>query len=258
MALPIIPIAMGDLKTLQRAWSRRLPLVTIGIVAVTLLFHLYNVYGIGASPDEIRSTYGVSNKAFLHALEEGNLGALMSQFWLMSVYMFAHANWWHFASNMIAVAAFGPILEERMGRSRFAGFYLLSGFLTALIFVLSEMNQVGDFPTIGASGVTFALMGAALILPLSVQMFGVILFNNIAIGAGWAFPLPIWGLPVRWVSGLYIGLQVVGGLIVGDFLAGGFNSLIHVTSFAVGLLLVLYVPWFKLKPAVEPKAVQSA
>jgi len=41
--------------------------------------------------------------------------------------MFMHGGWMHIIGNMIFLHAFGPEVEDAMGRLRFLTFYLLSG-----------------------------------------------------------------------------------------------------------------------------------
>src|SRR5579859_2118565 len=43
--------------------------------------------------------------------------------------MFMHASWSHIIGNMIFFWAFGPAIEDAMGRGRFLFFYLIGGIV---------------------------------------------------------------------------------------------------------------------------------
>src|SRR5271169_2660804 len=46
--------------------------------------------------------------------------------------MFMHAGWMHIIGNMVFLRAFGPAVEDAMGRLRYLAFYLLSGLAASL------------------------------------------------------------------------------------------------------------------------------
>ena len=75
--------------------------------------------------------------------------------------MFMHGSWSHIIGNMVFFWAFGPEIEDAMGRPRYLGFYLLGG-------VIAMLTQVGldphsTIPNLGASGAIAAVMGAFLV-----------------------------------------------------------------------------------------------
>ncbi len=75
--------------------------------------------------------------------------------------MFMHAGWMHIIGNMIFLWAFGPEIEDAMGRLRYLVFYLLSGLAASLaqIAVMPHSNV----PNLGASGAIAGVMGAFLV-----------------------------------------------------------------------------------------------
>jgi membrane associated rhomboid family serine protease len=75
--------------------------------------------------------------------------------------MFLHGGFLHIAGNMVYLWAFGPEIEDIMGRVRYLFFYLLGG----LIAFLSQMaiNPGSSIPTLGASGAIASVMGAFLV-----------------------------------------------------------------------------------------------
>ncbi|HXW96486.1 MAG TPA: rhomboid family intramembrane serine protease [Gemmatimonadales bacterium] len=75
--------------------------------------------------------------------------------------MFMHASWSHIIGNMVFLWAFGPEIEDSMGRGRYLAFYLLGGLAaTAGQVVASPGSTV---PNLGASGAIAAVMGAFLV-----------------------------------------------------------------------------------------------
>ena len=75
--------------------------------------------------------------------------------------MFMHAGWMHIIGNMVFLHAFGPEVEDAMGRLPYLMFYLLSGIVATVVQVLiSPSSQV---PNLGASGAIAGVMGAFLI-----------------------------------------------------------------------------------------------
>jgi membrane associated rhomboid family serine protease len=75
--------------------------------------------------------------------------------------MFLHAGWMHILGNMVFLWAFGPQIEDVMGRVRYPIFYLLGGLLAFAAQILAD--PASTVPTLGASGAIAAVMGAFLI-----------------------------------------------------------------------------------------------
>jgi membrane associated rhomboid family serine protease len=74
---------------------------------------------------------------------------------------FLHAGWLHIIGNMIFFWAFGPAMEDAMGRFRFLIFYLLGGVLAMSAQVAAA--PMSRIPNLGASGAIAAVMGAFLV-----------------------------------------------------------------------------------------------
>ena len=75
--------------------------------------------------------------------------------------MFMHASWSHIIGNMIFLWAFGPEIEDAMGRWRYLVFYLVGGMVAMLAQVAASPHST--VPNLGASGAIAAVMGAFLI-----------------------------------------------------------------------------------------------
>jgi membrane associated rhomboid family serine protease len=75
--------------------------------------------------------------------------------------MFMHGGWLHITGNMLFLWAFGPEVEDAMGRRRYLLFYLLGGVVATVTQVLLAPSST--VPNLGASGAIAAVMGAFLV-----------------------------------------------------------------------------------------------
>jgi membrane associated rhomboid family serine protease len=75
--------------------------------------------------------------------------------------MFMHAGWSHIIGNMVFLWAFGPEIEDAMGRLRYTVFYLVGGVVAMLAQVAA--NPHSTVPNLGASGAIAAVMGAFIV-----------------------------------------------------------------------------------------------
>lgn len=75
--------------------------------------------------------------------------------------MFLHGGWLHIIGNMIYLWAFGPEIEDAMGRVKYLSFYLLGGL--AAFGAQIGMAPHSMVPNLGASGAIAAVMGAFLV-----------------------------------------------------------------------------------------------
>ena len=75
--------------------------------------------------------------------------------------MFMHGGWMHIIGNMVFLHAFGPEVEDAMGRLRYLTFYILSGLAASAAQI--AVTPVSHVPNLGASGAIAGVMGAFLI-----------------------------------------------------------------------------------------------
>jgi membrane associated rhomboid family serine protease len=79
---------------------------------------------------------------------------------------FIHVDLLHIIPNLIYLWIFGSVLEDRMGRLRYLGAYLVCGALSIMaqaVAVVSFVPQNASFPIIGASGAISGLLGLFLV-----------------------------------------------------------------------------------------------
>lgn len=100
--------------------------------------------------------------------------------------LFVHAGLLHLLFNLIALLAFGALLEETVGSFRYLLMYFLSGIGANLI----HAAFVPGVPVVGASGAIFGVLGALVLLRPLV----------------WTMVLFILPLPLLFASALYVAL----------------------------------------------------
>lgn len=125
-------IPLGDASRRLRRW----PLVTVLLIAV-------NVYVFWQE-----LTYG---DRFVYTWSVIPARTVAGHGWItLLTAMFLHAGWLHIIGNMIFLWAFGPEMEDAMGRFRFSAFYLVGGAIAMIAQVAAApMSRV---PNLGASG----------------------------------------------------------------------------------------------------------
>jgi membrane associated rhomboid family serine protease len=172
------------------------PVVTYALIAICVL--VYFGPGGGTLGRGLQGRLATDLVLFGPAVAAG-------QWYRVVTSMFLHASVLHLAFNMWALYAFGPILEARLGRVRFALFYAIGGLWSAAVVLLVSP----DAYTVGASGAIFGLMAALLVAERQVtgswQFRGV--GTVIAINLVFTFAVP----------GISVGGHI-GGLI-GGFVA---------------------------------------
>jgi membrane associated rhomboid family serine protease len=155
--------------------------------------------------------------------------------------MFMHGGWAHLLGNMLYLWIFGDNLENRMGHSRYLGFYLLTGIIASLshVFVTAATSpEHMMIPSLGASGAISGVLGGYLLLFPKQRV-------RVFLGRG------IVEVPAFVALGLWIVLQVVSsmGVLGGEGQGGGGVAYAaHIGGFIAGLVLV------KLFAPGQPKA----
>ncbi|WP_338676218.1 rhomboid family intramembrane serine protease [Streptomyces sp. SCSIO 30461] len=76
--------------------------------------------------------------------------------------LFVHGSWLHLLGNMLFLFVFGAMTEERMGRVRFALFYIGCGYLALLAYAVANAQSTQTL--VGGSGAISGVLGAFLCL----------------------------------------------------------------------------------------------
>jgi len=140
--------------------------------------------------------------------------------------MFMHASWSHILGNMIFFWAFGPEVEDAMGRGRYLIFYLLGGVVAMLAQVLADPHST--VPNLGASGAIAAVMGAFLVMyPLDQIKSLLVIFVFVKITF----------IPACVLIGFWFLTQLVDAGKVVQAQTGGVAYLAHVGGFIFGVVI---------------------
>ena len=216
--------------------TRRLPVLTIGLIVVCALVWIFQI----SKPDD--ATLG-SQQAFVceyglvadHLLngedptpEDGCEALNQEQNAIVTVFtsLFLHGDFLHLAFNMLFLWVFGNNIEDRLGRIRFLPFYLLCGAAAGVAQSLSDPDS--PIPLIGASGAISGVLGAYLVLYPKVGVLTIVMpFFFLP------FRLPAW----LWLA-IYFALQFVylGNSATAE--GGGVAYLAHIGGFVAGAALI--------------------
>jgi membrane associated rhomboid family serine protease len=141
--------------------SPKAPYVTLSLIAVNVAVFLFEVSVPVEQLQEIVNRFGFVPARFWAAIESPYVGvsAIVSPF---VTSMFMHGGWGHLAGNMLFLWVFGDGVENRIGRARFFGFYILVGVLATLTHAFFSPGST--LPTVGASGAIAGVLGAYLLL----------------------------------------------------------------------------------------------
>ena len=80
---------------------------------------------------------------------------------ILTAAMFMHGSWLHILGNMVYLWAFGPEIEDTMGRLPYLVFYLIGGLVAMLAQIAVQPHST--VPNLGASGAIAAVMGGFLV-----------------------------------------------------------------------------------------------
>lgn len=211
----------------EKMTVRRMPVVTIGLVVLTIVaFLLTSAMGEAAV------------EMFGYLPERANLHGLVT-------YMFVHADVWHVAGNMWFLFLCGLSLEDRWGRLPFALYYLVAGVVAAGVHHLATSNPSASL--IGASGAVAAAMGAFLVLfaTTKIRFVGFLGFRLASFEAPAYVMLPLWAV-----------VELLYGLVASS---SGTAHWAHVGGFGFGVAVAVAFRVFgldrRLDDAVERAAV---
>jgi membrane associated rhomboid family serine protease len=145
--------------------------------------------------------------------------------------MFMHGSWSHIIGNMVFLWAFGPEIEDAMGRGRYLAFYLLGGLIAMLAQVAADPHST--VPNLGASGAIAAVMGAFIVTyPRDRIKSLLIIFIFVKVTF----------IPAALLIGFWFLTQLVHAGEVAKVQTGGVAYLAHVGGFIFGAVTAR---WFE-------------
>jgi membrane associated rhomboid family serine protease len=202
---------LGGLIPLSDASRRpvRLPVVTAFIIAVNVFVFLLEL---------------MRGDAFVMQWSAIPAQIVSGHHWItVFTAMFMHGSWSHIIGNMIFLWAFGPEIEDAMGRGRYLLFYLAGGLVAMLAQILA--NPHSTVPNLGASGAIAAVMGA-FIVTYPRDRIKAVLFILVFVR--------ITFIPAALLIGFWFLTQLVHAGAVAQVQTGGVAYLAHVGGFVFG------------------------
>ncbi len=139
---------------------------------------------------------------------------------------FLHGGLLHLGGNMLFLWIFGDNIEQKFGKIKYLGIYLMWGVMAGLIHIAGDTNSV--IPAVGASGAISGVLGAYLVIfpRTRIQTF-------LMLGFFWR----MMHIQARWFLPFWLVFQNLLPFFVGGFgIAGdGVAYLAHIGGFVVGL-----------------------
>ena len=139
--------------------------------------------------------------------------------------MFMHASWSHIIGNMVFLWAFGPEMEDAMGRGRYLVFYLVGGLVAMMAQVAASPHST--VPNLGASGAIAAVMGAFLVTYPRDRIRSILLIFIF---------VKVTFIPAALLIGFWFLIQLFNAGQVAHAQTGGVAYLAHVGGFIFGAL----------------------
>jgi len=164
------------------------PYVTWSLIALNLLAFFGEL--ASADTDAFTAHWGVVPASITNA--QGAVAPLQAYATLFTG-MFLHGGWLHLIGNMLYLHVFGDDIEQALGRGRYLLFYLLSGLLSAAVYIACNVGST--LPMVGASGAISGVLAAYLMLKPCAKVTVLVFFRAVRLRA-------------MWVIGLWVGLQL--------------------------------------------------
>lgn len=176
-------------------------------------------YEWGTVPSCITGSHYISVQQFQISCPSMPMLSLLSS-------TFLHGGLLHLGGNMLFLWIFGDNIEQRFGKLKYLGIYLMWGIVSGLAHVLGDVNS--PVPAIGASGAISGVLGAYLIMFPKARIM-----TFLMMGFFWRMV----HIPAKWFLPFWLIFQNILPFIVGGFGfgAGGVAYLAHIGGFLVGL-----------------------
>ena len=207
---------------------KRFPLVTTAIIVVNALVFLLELNG---------------GDAFVSQWSVIPADIVAGRNWINIITaMFMHAGWLHIIGNMVFLHAFGPEVEDAMGRAGYLVFYLISGLVASLAQIAAMAHST--VPNLGASGAIAGVMGAFIVTYPRDRIKILVFF-------WWLFRLT--AIPAAVLIGFWFLIQLFSQVgAVASAQSGGVAYMAHVGGFIFGAVTARLFEGFRR--IAEPEA----
>lgn len=156
-----------------------------------------------------------------------NSATVFFQPWQLVTHMFMHASFSHIFFNMYALFLFGPLIEQKIGSKRFLWFYLITGVIAAIGYVIYDYLMVyfGITTSLGSAvGASGAIMGVLGLVIMLLPNLKVLFF----------FVIP---MTMRTAGFIFAAIDLIGLFNPGSTVA----NIAHLVGLACGLLFGYYL-----------------
>jgi membrane associated rhomboid family serine protease len=206
---------------------RRSPVVTTAIIAVNALVFVLELTG---------------GDPFVQKWSVIPANIVAGQHWItILTAMFMHGGWAHIIGNMVFLHAFGPEVEDAMGRVSYLAFYVLSGLVASFAQIAAMPHST--VPNLGASGAIAGVMGGFLITYPRDRIKVLVFF-------WWFFRVTF--IPSAVLIGLWFLIQLFSQVgAVASTQVGGVAYMAHVGGFIFGAASARIFERFQRIPQLE-------
>ena len=199
------------------------PIITIALIILNGLIFFYQI-SLGQEFEYFIIKLGAIPYEITHQSELTPEAAFPVNMTLLTA-MFLHGGWFHIIGNMLYLWIFGNNIEDKLGHFKFIIFYLLSGIIASLVYILTNPNST--IPMVGASGAIAGVLGAYLLKFPKARVLTLIFI-------GWF--IRIVKIPAFYVLGFWFIIQLINGLpALGQDVSGGVAWFAHIGGFLAGM-----------------------
>lgn len=129
----------------ESVFKKKKPIITYVLIGLNVLFYFIPII------------FGMYSDLLTHFCLYGPYVRDYQEYYRLLSCGFLHADIFHLLFNCYALYVIGNQLESFMGKSKYIFIYFFSLFLASLMSI-----TFGDYPSIGASGAIFGLIGSLL------------------------------------------------------------------------------------------------
>jgi membrane associated rhomboid family serine protease len=189
------------------------PIVTWCLIAANLAVFFYEAGATQFALERAIDTFSLTPAALIGDIP---VRGWVPAFVTTITYQFFHADIAHVLSNMVFLWVFGDDIERALGRLTFLVFYLLSGIIAGLVFVLSVPHS--KIELIGASGAISGVVVAYMMLRPCAKVTVLLGIIPLRISAYWVIGLFV--ITQLWNLGKGSSSEVAYWCHFGGMLAG--------------------------------------
>jgi len=198
------------------------PIVTIALIVINALIFFYQI-SLGEDFQYFIVKLGAIPYEITHQSEITPEAAFPVNMTLVTA-MFLHGDWFHIIGNMLYLWIFGNNIEDKLGHFKFIIFYLISGIIASLVFVVTSPNST--IPMVGASGAIAGVLGAYLLKFPHARILTLIFLG---------FFIRIVRIPAVYVLGFWFIIQLIYALPSIGSNTGGVAWFAHIGGFVAGM-----------------------